>query len=139
MKKTKIKFKIGNTFHIYIKGKLNQKKALFLVDTGASNSCISTNKAENYKLKLSETTTKAAGAGATNMKAQLSNDNQIEFGKYKINTIDLVVFDMQHIDNALEMHEGKPIDVIIGADILIANHAIIDYSKNKILFKKKKP
>jgi predicted aspartyl protease len=137
MKKTKIKFKIGKTFHIYIKGKLNQKKALFLVDTGASNSCISTNKAGNYKLKFSEIITKAAGAGAINMEAKLSQDNKIEFGKYKINAIDLVVFDMQHIDNALEMYQGKPIDGIIGADILIANHAIIDYSKNKISFKKK--
>jgi predicted aspartyl protease len=137
MKKTKIKFKISNTFHIYIKGKLNQKKALFLVDTGASNSCISNNKAESYNLKISKTATKAAGAGATNMEAQLSKENKIEFGKYKIKSVDLVVFDMQHIDNALEMQQGKPIDGIIGADILITNHVIIDYSKNKIRFKKK--
>jgi predicted aspartyl protease len=137
MKNIKIKFKIGKTFHIYIKGKLNQKKALFLLDTGASNSCISTNKAENYNLKFSKTATKAAGAGAINMEAQLSKNNLIEFGKFKIKSCDLVVFDMKHIDQALEIHQGKPIDGIIGADILIANQVKIDYSKKKIFFKKK--
>ncbi|MFY7810469.1 MAG: retropepsin-like aspartic protease [Flavobacterium sp.] len=136
MKKIKLNIKISNTLHIYVKGKLNQKKAIFLIDTGASNSCISTSKAEKYNLVLSKTATKAAGAGAINIAAQLSNNNSIEFGKYKINSINLVVFDMHHIDQAIEIHDGKPIDGILGADFLIANHAILNYSKNKIIFKK---
>jgi predicted aspartyl protease len=136
MKNIKIKFKIGKTFHVYIKGKLNEKKAIFLIDTGASNSCISTSKIKDYKLELEKTSTSASGAGATNMDAQISKNNFLQFGKLKIKKCDLVVFDMQHIDTALEMHNGKPIDGIIGADILIKYQTKIDYSKNKIEFKK---
>lgn len=134
LKKYPIKFKIEKSLHIYIKCELNGKKGHFLVDTGASYSCISTSKVDFYNLNLQENEAKVFGLGATNMDAQLSTNNILKINELKIKKFNLVVFDMQHIDNALELHKSKPIDGIIGTDLLIKYKVTIDYSKNRILF-----
>ena len=133
-KKYSIKFNVEKSLHIYIKCKLNGKKGHFLVDTGASNSCISTAKIDIFNLNVIENDSKAFGLGAMNLDAQLSSNNTLKINELKIKKFNLVVFDMQHIDNAIEIHQGKPIDGILGADLLIKYKAVIDYSKNRIVF-----
>ncbi|MAD96194.1 MAG: acid protease [Flavobacteriaceae bacterium] len=131
-----IKLKKTKTNHLELKGYINKVKGRFILDTGASNSCVGIDLKENFKLVAEESDTKAAGAGAIGMDTQESKNNSLKLGDWKMKNFNLVLFDLSHVNSALEQHDVKKVDGIIGADILEKGKAIIDYKK-KILYLKK--
>lgn len=131
----KIKFKITKTNHLLIKATINDVPGNFILDTGASNSCVDFENVTLFKLKAKASKTRAAGAGAIDMLTQTARKNHLRIGRWNYNEFNLVVFDLSHVNTALEQHKSKPVQGIIGADILIAGSAIIDYP-NKLLFLK---
>ena len=123
----KIKFTVLKTQHLLIKGKINGVKGNFILDTGASNSCVGFESIEHFKLDAQISETKAAGAGATGIETQLAKNNEIQLGRWKNKKLHLIVFDMSHVNEALTHYKTKPVDGIIGADVLLKGKAIIDY------------
>lgn len=131
-----IKMKHLKTNHFMVKVKINGKKGKFILDTGASNSCIDIIDAQKFNLATNQSETLATGAGATNMETEESHKNSIKLGKWSFKNFHLVLFDLSHVKSAL-LHYGEPnIDGIIGADILLKGNAIIDYKKNKLYLKR---
>jgi hypothetical protein len=131
-----IKLKKTATNHLEIKAKINNVKGRFILDTGASNSCVGIDLIEYFKLHAEESETKAAGAGATDMETLKSENNFLEIGKWKTETSNLVLFDLTHVNTALTQHDAKEVHGIIGADVLQESKAVIDYS-NMVLYLKK--
>jgi hypothetical protein len=123
----KIKFKVLKTQHLLITAKINGVKGSFILDTGASNSCLGFEGITKFQLIAETSETKAAGAGATGMETQLSKNNLLQLSHWKTSKFHLVIFDMQHVNQALNEYKTKPVDGIIGADILLKGKAIIDY------------
>ena len=132
----KIKLRKIVTNHLEFDAELNGVKGQFILDTGASNSCVGVDMIDYFKLKAQESDTKAAGAGATDMETQQSENNILKIGKWKTKKFDLVLFDLTHVNAALEQHEARKVHGIIGADVLEKGKAIIDYS-NKVLYLRK--
>lgn len=132
---TKIKLHLTKTNHFEIKVSLNNIKGVFILDTGASNSCVGFEAIETFKLKVKDSEIKAAGAGATDMLTQISKKNKLKIGKWKNDKIALILFNLAHVNTALLSHNSKPIDGIIGADILKKGKAIIDYDKRVLYLK----
>ncbi|MBL4643195.1 MAG: clan AA aspartic protease [Flavobacteriaceae bacterium] len=131
-----IKLKKTATNHLEIKAKINDVKGRFILDTGASNSCVGIDLIAHFKLHAEESETKAAGAGATDMETLKSENNFLEIGKWKTDTCNLVLFDLTHVNTALTQHDAKEVHGIIGADVLHESKAIIDYS-NMVLYLRK--
>ncbi|WP_104734831.1 retropepsin-like aspartic protease [Hanstruepera ponticola] len=131
----KIKLKLTKTNHFEIKATINGVKGLFILDTGASSSCVGFDAIETFKLKAKDSEVKAAGAGATGMLTQISKKNHVKIGKWKKNKIALILFNMTHVNTALVAHNAQPVDGIIGADILKKSKAIIDYEKKYLYLK----
>ena len=123
----KIKFRVLKTQHLLISAKINGVKGSFILDTGASNSCLGFEGITKFQLIAETSETKAAGAGATGMETQLSKNNLLQLSHWKTSKFHLVIFDMQHVNQALNEYKTKPVDGIIGADILLKGKAIIDY------------
>jgi len=123
----KIKFKITKTQHLLIKPKINGIKGDFILDTGASNSCIGFEGVHLFQVEAEESKTLASGAGATGMQTQLAADNTLQLGFWKDFSFTLVIFDLSHVNEALIQHKSKPVHGIIGADVLLNGKAIIDY------------
>jgi len=123
----KIKFKVSKTQHLLIKATINGVKGNFILDTGASNSCVGFESIELFQLKAGKSKTKAAGAGATDMFTQLAKNNTLQLGRWKNTEFHLVIFDLSHVNFALTQHKAKPVQGIIGADVLLQGKAIIDY------------
>ncbi|UQD55777.1 retropepsin-like aspartic protease [Flavobacterium sp. K5-23] len=123
----KIKFKITKTQHLLIKVKINGVKGDFILDTGASNSCIGYESIELFQVNAEVSDTKASGAGATGITTQIATNNDLQIGYWKTNNFNLVIFDLSHVNEALIFHKEKPIHGIIGADILLKSKAIVDY------------
>jgi len=132
---TKIKLHLTKTNHFEIKVSLNNIKGVFILDTGASNSCVGFEAIETFKLRVKDSEIKAAGAGATDMLTQISKKNKLKIGKWKKDKIALILFNLAHVNTALLSHNSKPIDGIIGADILKKGKAIIDYDKRLLYLK----
>ena len=125
-----------NTNHFELKAKLNGIKGRFILDTGASNSCIDINLAEKFNLTVEDSETKAAGAGAIGMETKISKGNQIAIKQWKHTNFTIVLLDLTHVNTALTEHKAKSIDGIIGADILEKGKAIIDYRKKRLYLKR---
>jgi hypothetical protein len=126
------------TDHFEINAKINSIKGRFILDTGASNTCIGIDRIEHFNLVSQESKIKAAGAGATNMETLISKKNMIDLQSWQFKKLKIVLFDLKHVNEALVAHNAKPVDGIIGADILKKSKAIIDYDKKCIYLKKKK-
>lgn len=132
----KIKLKKINTNHFELKAKLNGVKGRFILDTGASNSCIDIKLAEKFKLEVKDSETKAAGAGAIGMETKVSSKNRIEINQWKYQNFTVVLFDLTHVNTALTEHHAEAVDGIIGADILEKGKAIINYETKSLYLKK---
>jgi hypothetical protein len=137
-KYVKIPLKKIATNHLELKAKINGVKGRFILDTGASNSCVGINAIEHFKLIAEESETKAAGAGAIDMETQLSKNNNLKIGNWGTSKLHLVLFDLSHVNTALTQHQAKEVDGIIGADILRKGKAFIDYNKYVLYLKKAK-
>ncbi|EZH74311.1 acid protease [Aquimarina atlantica] len=131
----RIKLVFTKTNHFEVKAILNGIEGNFIVDTGASNSCVGFEAVDKFSLFAQDSDVKAAGAGATDMLTQLSQKNTIQIGNWSRKRISLVLFDLNHVNTALIAHHAEPVDGIIGADILKKGKAIIDYEKKCMYLK----
>lgn len=127
---TKVPLVLTATNHFEIMAKVNGITGRFILDTGASNTCVGFDKIDFFNLTSKESKIKAAGAGATNMETLISTKNKIEIGNWKKNKLKIVLFDLVHVNEALTTHKALPVDGIIGADILKKSKAIIDYPRS---------
>jgi len=129
---------ITTTNHFEINASINGVKGRFILDTGASNTCVGFDKLKFFNLTSKASKIKAAGAGATDMDTQISKKNSITIGNWKKKKIKIVLFDLTHVNSALTAHQAMPVDGIIGADLLIKAKAIIDYKSKTLYLKSKK-
>lgn len=132
---SKIKLKFTKTNHFEVKASINGIKGQFILDTGASNSCVGFEAIERFNLKVKDSEIKAVGAGASDMMTKISNSNDLKIGKWKKNRVALILFNLSHVNNGLINHNADPVDGILGADILKKGKAIIDYEKKYLYLK----
>lgn len=125
----KIRLKKSKVNHLTIKGLVNGKKVLFIVDTGASGSVIDENWLEKLSLKRSKGTQKTGGLGTSNVKATVIKKLEIELGGKLFKTRKAMCLDLSHVNKTLKKSGAKPIAGIIGADILKKYKGVIDSTK----------
>ncbi|MEM7380922.1 MAG: retropepsin-like aspartic protease [Bacteroidota bacterium] len=124
------------TNHLEVIAKINGITGRFILDTGASNTCVGLDKTAYFGLISEETQIKAAGAGATEMETMISPKNSLEIGEWKKKKLKIVLFDLVHVNEALSAHQALPVDGIVGADILKKSRAVIDYNKMRLYLRK---
>ena len=122
------------TKHYLIEAKVNGVSGRFILDTGASKSCVCTSLENNFNIISQETIEKASTATSKVSNTKISKNNTIQIGKWE-NKINLITFDMSHINHALNEKKINSVSGIIGADILKKSKAILDYNKNKLYIK----
>ena len=122
------------TKHYLIEAKVNGVSGRFILDTGASNSCVCTSLENNFNIISQETIEKASSATNEISNTKISKNNTIQIGKWE-NKINLITFDMSHINHALNEKKINSVSGIIGADILKKSKAILDYKSNNLYLK----
>lgn len=126
----KVKFKILKTQHLVLKAKVNGVSGLFILDTGASNTCLGFESVAKFNLNPENSSTMAASASSADLYTKLAKDNKVQLSTWKTTGFTFVVFDLSHVNAVLSNYKVKPVDGIIGADILLKGKAIIDYSNH---------
>lgn len=122
------------TKHYLIECKINGVEGKFILDSGASNSCVCNSLEKKFKLESKKNTIKASSATSEMTNTNLSKKNEIQIGKWS-DKLNLITFDMNHINKTLSEKGIDSIDGIVGADVLKKSNAILDYKSNKIYFK----
>ena len=133
-KNTSKKFLITETNHIIINCKVNGISGRFILDTGASNSCINLLMVNKFNLTLKKYKKNAASATSTINEAYISKNNLLEINNLK-KDFEVIVFDMTYINNSLNEKKIEEVDGIIGGDFLIEINANIDYEKKIVTLK----
>jgi predicted aspartyl protease len=134
----RIKLKKTATNHFEIKAKINGISGRFILDTGASKSCVGIEDKEFFKLKTKASEHKASGAGPSEIDTLISSKNEVAIGKFELKSMVLILIELKHINSALEKQEAHPVQGILGADILHKAKAIIDYNKKYLYLLNKK-
>jgi hypothetical protein len=132
---TSINLKKTGTNHYQIKAILNDIEGLFILDTGASNTCTDLTQLEKFKLISETSKIKASSATDLMQETKVSKKNKLQIGKWISKSSSIVLFNMNHINKALNEREVQKVDGIIGADTLKKGKAIIDYGKNRLYLK----
>lgn len=130
-----ISFKIASTQHLFIRAKVNGVLGDFIVDTGASNSCIDFEHIDMFSLTPKDSSTKASGAGSNGLFTQVTFQNALQIGRWKQADFNFVLLDLSHVNRALTEYKTKNVHGIIGSDVLKLGDAIINY-KDKVLYMK---
>ena len=128
-------FDITKTNHLIISCKINGVQGYFIIDSGASNSCIDINLSFKFKLKSSLTQENASSATNNIDNMYISKNNFLEIGKLTHEVFDIFLFDMSHINKTFNSQNIEKVDGIIGGDILKEFKAVIDYDKKIISMK----
>ncbi len=129
--------KLEDGFHLLIKVRVNGKVARLLIDTGASKTVFDKERIKAFlKDEKFETHDKlSTGLGTSSMKSHLALIEKFSIGKIEIRKYKTVVIDLSHVNVAYGQMKQKPIDGVLGSDILKKYKAVIDYGKKKILLK----
>ena len=123
------------TNHYVVIATLNGTAGRFILDTGASTTCVSTELATHFHLNPKPSEEKASSASANELDTEVAHHNELVIGSWSSKRRSVVLFDMQAVNHALQKHDIETVDGIIGADILQSVNAIIDY-KNDWLYLK---
>jgi hypothetical protein len=126
-------------FHILVKGKINRKKALFLVDTGASRSVFDQHGIRKF---MSEATFEAnerlsTGLGTNSMPSMVTEIASISFGDLVIKDYTAIAIDLKHVFESYDKLGLPNIDGILGGDILVTYRCVINYGKRRLKFYEK--
>ena len=131
-KQTILSFKLTNSNHILIECEINYVSGIFIVDTGASNSCINFLLASKFNIEFVKSNEIASSASSKINETYYSKKNILKIGDFEKNDFDLVLFDMTFINNLLKEKGVSEVDGIIGSDILNKLNACVNYKKKEI-------
>ena len=129
-----VKLKLLKTNHYLLKACINGVEGKFILDSGASSSCVCLSLESKFKISSKKNKIKTSSATSNMEDTRLSKNNTIEIRKWR-STINLVSIDMTHINRVLSEKETESVDGIIGADVLKKSKAVIDYESNKLYLK----
>ena len=129
-----VTLKLLKTNHYLLKACINGVEGKFILDSGASSSCMCLSLESKFKIDSKKNKIKASSATSNMEDTRLSKNNTIELRKWR-STINLVSIDMTHINRVLSEKETESVDGIIGADVLKKSKAVIDYESNKLYLK----
>jgi hypothetical protein len=139
-----IPFKIlnidGEGFHLMIKIKINNKVSHLIVDTGASKTVFDKNRIKKFvsEKKFDTHDKLSSGLGTNSMESQLVTLKKIKIGEVEILNYHTILLDLSHVNQSYEQIGLKPVDGVLGSDVLLKYNAVIDYEKKIVKLKFKK-
>jgi hypothetical protein len=125
----------GDGYHIALNLRINGKAANAIIDTGASKTVFDKERITAFlkKEKLSDNERLSTGLGTTSMQSHVATLKSVSIGKLSIRNYDSVILDLSHVNKTYTVLGLKPIDGVLGSDILEKHRAIIDYGKKKLI------
>lgn len=124
-------------YHTLISGSIAGHSARIVLDTGASHSCLDINFA---KLILPELQTEehegvTAGIGGDDFDVLVADVPNLRIGRYRMPLfLNMALLDFSYINMAYVRLNKKPVQMILGNDFFVKNHAVINYEEGFLHF-----
>ena len=117
-------------YHIFVKAKVNGTIANLLVDTGASKTVFDTNRIQKFAEKNSMLLNEhiSTGLGTNSMQSHTIVLKKMQLGDLLLKNFEIFLLDLSHVNVTYEKLKYKPLDGVIGGDILMRYKAQIDYN-----------
>ena len=124
----------GDGYHLQVKIKINGKAANAIIDTGASKTVFDKTRIDQFlkKEKITEHDRMSTGLGTASMQSHVVVLKKLSIGKLDIPDYNGIVLDLSHVNQTYETIGLKPIDAVIGSDIMEKYKAVIDYNKKTL-------
>ncbi|HUS01536.1 MAG TPA: retropepsin-like aspartic protease [Chitinophagaceae bacterium] len=136
-KYTQIPITLNMIGHLEVEVKIDNVKARFLVDTGASNTVIDIGFAKENGMEFASIEEQGGGVGTSQMVLFHKQVDIFKINELEIPSFDLYATDFTHVKDSLAKKGiAEPCHGVIGADILIKYKAKINYKKRKLYLKK---
>ena len=123
------------TNHYVLVATLNGVEGRFILDTGASTTCVSAELTAHFHLNAKPSKEKASSASANELDTEVAYHNNLKVGSWYSQRRSVVLFDMQAVNHALQKLDIESVDGIIGADVLQSTKAVIDYQNDWLYLK----
>ena len=120
--------------HIVAKASINGHPGRFIIDTGASATCVNQAMYKEFQLET-EFMDRQIGTASGSLRPRISHHNTLELSDWSDEDVTLLSMDMSFINTALKTEGMRSIQGLLGADFLIAAKAIIDYKGKKMYIK----
>jgi hypothetical protein len=106
------------------------------LDTGAGRTVFDAAKARDLGLALEPDGRNAGGAGAAALASFRTRLARFELGEIVETDFAAAAIDLAHVNAALRARGERPMDGVLGADILDAREAVIDYRQLCLFLKR---
>ena len=121
--------------HFHTDGALNGRALSVLVDTGAGSTVFSLDIAREMGLRLTKLEMMGGGAGAAQLDVYGIREGHFRLGRITPKVPSLLAMDLTHVNQAASLRRSGPIDAVLGADVLEAHAAVIDYGSSSLYLK----
>jgi hypothetical protein len=135
----KIPMRLNTIGHLEVDVMIDGVKAVFLLDTGASNTVTDIDFAKENLFEFAAIEETGGGVGTSAMALFHKQVETFAINDLTIKSFDLYATDFQHVKDSLEKKGiTEPCNGVIGADILTKYNAVIDYKKMRLYLREKK-
>lgn len=114
---------------------LNGVSGKFIVDSGASHTCVALKKEKYFGLSSTNAEKQAASASSDDIETHQSDGNLLQIGVWEETSQELILFDMSTVNNALSQFNVSPVEGILGADVLHSAKAVLDFRRSGMFLK----
>lgn len=125
----------GNGLHLLIKVRINKRKALLVLDTGASKTVLDKTRSEQFvkdeDIRRDERL--SSGLGTNSMESFHARLRSLQVGTMLIEPYNTMLLDLSHVNMAYDHLGFAPIDGVLGSDLLLEYKAVIDYGKKELV------
>ncbi len=116
-------------YHLLTSILINGKKALVIIDTGASRSVFDETRIVDFigHSNLAEHDKLSSGLGTNTMTSKKVMLEKLALNGLVLNHYEATILTLHHVNQSYQKIGLAPIDGILGGDILTDYHAVIDY------------
>jgi hypothetical protein len=123
------------TGHFSVGGTADTVSLDMIVDTGASHTMIDVQRASRFDLATEDRGGRATGIGGPSQRVRSGNLGNVAIGPVRFDSLRVTVLDLSQVNGVLRGLGNRPVDGIIGADLLMSQQAVIDYGTLTLYFK----
>lgn len=132
---SKLKFRLisieNDGYHLMITVKINGKPANMLIDTGASKTVFDLTRIRKYIEDKSGDFEKfpqlSTGLGTNTLESHSTVIKKLVIGGYLEKNFRAILLDLANINQSYKLLKIKPIDGVIGSDLLVQSRAQINF------------
>lgn len=122
-------------YHLLTTVLINSKKALVIIDTGASRSVFDETRIIDFigHNNLTEHDKLSSGLGTNTMTSKKVMLEKLDLNGLVLNNYEATLLNLHHVNESYQKIGLSPIDGILGGDILTDYKAVIDYKNSKLV------